>query len=69
MTSKPQPRPDGQIKRLIINLPPSSSKSRAATFRFPAWLGHKPSAQIICASDGRSAPINSADEEEAVTKR
>jgi hypothetical protein len=42
-----------QITRLIINLPPGSSKSRAATICFPAYvLGHKPSTQINCASDG-----------------
>src|SRR5579885_2980992 len=41
----------GEIKRLIINLPPRSLKSHCASIAFPAWiLGHNPSAQIICAS-------------------
>ncbi|HEU5231639.1 MAG TPA: phage terminase large subunit [Terriglobales bacterium] len=41
----------GEIKRLIINLPPRSLKSHCASIAFPAWImGHNPSAQIICAS-------------------
>src|SRR3974390_2758664 len=41
----------GQINRLVINMPPRSLKSHAATVAFPAFLlGHVPSAQIICAS-------------------
>ena len=41
----------GEIKRLIINLPPRSLKSHCASIVFPAWiLGHNPSAHIICAS-------------------
>ena len=41
----------GEIKRLIINVPPRSLKSHCASVAFPAWLlGHDPSAQIICAS-------------------
>jgi predicted phage terminase large subunit-like protein len=41
-------------RRLIINLPPRSLKSHAATVAFPAFLlGHNPSAQIICASYGQ----------------
>ncbi|HKT23695.1 MAG TPA: hypothetical protein VJR04_03775, partial [Terriglobales bacterium] len=41
----------GEIKRLIINLPPRSLKSHCASIAFPAWiLGHNPSAQLICAS-------------------
>jgi predicted phage terminase large subunit-like protein len=44
----------GQIKRLIVNLPPRSLKSHAVTVAFPAWLlGHDPAAQIICASYGQ----------------
>src|SRR5512132_4431035 len=43
----------GQCRRLIINVPPRSLKSLAASVAFPAWiLGHQPSAQIICASYG-----------------
>jgi len=45
---------DGRITRLIINLPPRSLKSHAASVSFPAYvLAHKPSAQIICASYGQ----------------
>jgi hypothetical protein len=41
----------GEIKRLIINVPPRSLKSHCASVAFPAWLlGHRPNAQIICAS-------------------
>lgn len=41
----------GEIKRLIIMVPPRSLKSHAASIAFPAFvLGHHPSKQIICAS-------------------
>src|SRR6516225_4964655 len=41
----------GQIRRLIINLPPRHLKSLLASIAFPAWcLGHNPSAQILCIS-------------------
>ena len=44
----------GEIKRLIINVPPRSLKSHAAAVSFPAFLlGHNPSSQIICASYGQ----------------
>jgi predicted phage terminase large subunit-like protein len=44
----------GEIKRLIICVPPRSLKSHCASIVFPAWLlGHNPSAQIICASYGQ----------------
>lgn len=44
----------GEIRRLIINVPPRSLKSLAASIAFPAFLlGHDPSAQIICASYGQ----------------
>lgn len=44
----------GEILRLIINVPPRSLKSHAATVAFPAYvLGHHPSAEIICASYGQ----------------
>ena len=42
---------DGEIRRLIINLPPRHLKSLLASIAFPAWcLGHDPSAQILCVS-------------------
>jgi len=41
----------GELRRLIINVPPRSLKSHMASVAFPAYLlGHSPSAQIICAS-------------------
>jgi len=44
----------GQTRRLIVNLPPRHLKSLAASVAFPAWwLGHNPSAQILCASYGQ----------------
>ena len=44
----------GETKRLAICVPPRSLKSHCASVAFPAWLlGHKPSAQIICASYGQ----------------
>jgi predicted phage terminase large subunit-like protein len=44
----------GETTRLIISVPPRSLKSHCASVAFPAWLlGHKPSAQIICASYGQ----------------
>jgi predicted phage terminase large subunit-like protein len=42
---------DGQIRRLLINLPPRHLKSLLASVVFPAWmLGHEPSAEILCVS-------------------
>jgi predicted phage terminase large subunit-like protein len=44
----------GMTKRLIINMPPRTLKSHAASVAFSAWLlGHDPSKQIICASYGQ----------------
>ena len=44
----------GECKRLIINIPPRTLKSHAASVAFPAWLlGHDPSKQILCASYGQ----------------
>jgi hypothetical protein len=44
----------GEIKRLIINLPPRCLKSHCALVAFVAWmLGHEPSKHIICASYGQ----------------
>jgi hypothetical protein len=41
----------GKIRRLVINLPPRHLKSLLASVAFPAWyLGHDPSAQILCVS-------------------
>jgi len=44
----------GQIKRLIINLPPRTLKSHIVSVVFPAWLfGHDPTQQVLCASYGQ----------------
>jgi hypothetical protein len=44
----------GEIKRLIINLPPRGLKSHCVSIALPAWyLGHNPAGQIICASYGQ----------------
>jgi predicted phage terminase large subunit-like protein len=41
----------GEVRRLIINLPPRNLKSHCASIALPAWiLGHDPSAQILCVS-------------------
>jgi predicted phage terminase large subunit-like protein len=41
----------GEIKRLIINVPPRSLKSITASVAFPAFLlGHDPTYKIICVS-------------------
>ena len=44
----------GEIKRLILNLPPRTLKSHIASVAFPAWLfGHDPTKQVLCASYGQ----------------
>jgi predicted phage terminase large subunit-like protein len=44
----------GEIRRLIINLPPRYLKSHCASIAFVAWyLGHHPAGQVICASYGQ----------------
>ena len=41
----------GKIRHLIINVPPRSLKSLAASIAFLAWiLGHNPAAQLLCVS-------------------
>jgi hypothetical protein len=42
---------EGNIKRLLITLPPRNLKSISASVAFPAWvLGRAPTARIVCAS-------------------
>lgn len=44
----------GEIKRLIINVPPRSLKSIIASVAFPAFLlGHEPTLKIVAASYGQ----------------
>jgi hypothetical protein len=39
----------GEIRRVIINMPPRHLKSHLASVAFPAWcLGHEPGMQILC---------------------
>jgi len=39
---------NGELKRLIINMPPRHTKSEFASFLFPAWMiGKKPAMKII----------------------
>jgi hypothetical protein len=39
---------NGEIKRLIINMPPRHTKSEFASFLLPAWMiGRKPNLKII----------------------
>lgn len=41
----------GEIKRLIVNLPPRSLKSHIVSIAWPAFLlGHNPTQRIVCAS-------------------
>ena len=53
----------GEVRRLIINMPPRSLKSIAASVAFPAFvLGHDPSRRIICVSySGELAKKHSND--------
>ena len=54
VTSRLQRFRDGKRKRFILNLPPRTLKSHAASVALPAWLlGHDPTKQIICASYGQ----------------
>jgi len=51
----------GDIKRLIINLPPRNLKSICASVAFPAWvLGQDPTRQIICVSYASELSIDLA---------
>jgi predicted phage terminase large subunit-like protein len=54
LVSKLEACRQGRTRRLIVNLPPRSLKSHAASVVLPAWmLGHDPTKQIICASYGQ----------------
>lgn len=51
----------GEIRRLIINVPPRYLKSHCTSVAFVAWLlGQSPSAQVICASYGQDLADNLA---------
>jgi predicted phage terminase large subunit-like protein len=54
LASKLEDCRQGNIRRLIVNLPPRSLKSHAVSVAFPAYLlGRDPASQIICASYGQ----------------
>lgn len=45
---------EGNIKRLIINIPPRSLKSTIISICWPAWiLGRSPNKRVLCASYGQ----------------
>lgn len=49
----------GEIKRLIITVPPRAGKSNLATIKFPSWfLGRNPNKRIIIAAYGDSLAWN-----------
>ncbi len=51
MAAKLEACRQGKINRLIINVPPRHLKSLCASVALPAWwLGHEPTAQILCVS-------------------
>src|SRR5207245_7426122 len=53
----------GKVRRLIINVPPRSLKSLAASIAFPAWvLGHNPAAQLLCVSYAQDLSVKFARE-------
>jgi len=51
MTHKVAQVASGEVKRLIINVPPRHLKSIVASVALPAWyLGHNPSERVVCVS-------------------
>lgn len=57
----------GQVKRLVINMPPRSLKSIATSVAFPAYVfGHDPSQRIICASYSAELAYKHANDFRAV---
>lgn len=50
---------NGQVKRLIINMPPRSLKSFYASVAFPAWLlARQPDTKIMCIAGGRGLAVD-----------
>ena len=48
----------GELKRLIINMPPRHSKSEFASYLMPAWfLGRNPKLKIIQATDNTELAV------------
>ncbi len=53
----------GEIKRLIITMPPRHGKSRMAAIEFPTWyLGKHPESQVIMSSYGDSLSLKHSRE-------
>jgi len=49
----------GELKRLIINMPPRHTKSEFASYLFPAWMiGKRPSMKIIQATHTTELAVN-----------
>src|SRR5258708_12415158 len=47
----------GDVKRLIITVPPRNLKSIIASVALPAWyLGHNPSERVVCVSYSAEFP-------------
>ena len=50
---------DGELRRLIINMPPRHTKSEFASFLFPAWMiGKNPNMKIIQATHNTELAVN-----------
>ena len=59
----------GEIKRLIITVPPRSLKSICASVAFPAFvLGHDPTSRIICVSYSEGLARKHANDFRAVMR-
>ncbi len=57
----------GEVRRLIINLPPRSLKSTVVSVAFPAFvLGHDPTRRIICASYGNELSVKFSNDFRAI---
>lgn len=57
----------GQIKRLLITMPPRSLKSIAASVAFPAWiLGRDPTRKIVCVSYANELSVKHSNDCRAV---
>lgn len=57
----------GQIKRLIINIPPRHLKSIICSVAFPSWLlGHNPSEKIACISYSHGLAAKHSNDTKAV---
>jgi predicted phage terminase large subunit-like protein len=57
----------GQIKRLVITMPPRSLKSIAASVAFPAWiLGRDPTRKIVCVSYANELSVKHSNDCRAV---